>query len=117
VTTSVWVSSGHNESTFQELAYTNPYTQGYWTWAKDMYSFAIWDYPGVANVSYHRNNVSGSLRVYSHTIGTRLYQRGSYAYQIGSGTNVYWLRVSDYVTSWVDTSGYQNQTTTAQIST
>jgi len=117
VTTSVWVSSGHNESTFQQLGYANPRTQGYWRWAKDIYYFSIWNLPGVTNVSYYRTNVSGSLRYYSHKIGTRLYQRGSYSHQIGSGTNVYWLRVSDYVTSWVDTSGYQNQTTTAQIST
>jgi len=117
VTTSVYVSSGHNESTFQQIAYVNPYSQGYWRWAKDTYKFSIWSYPGVSNVSYYRNNVSGSNRYTSHTIGTRLYQRGSYAYSIGSGTFVYWLRVSDYVTSWVDTSGYQNQTTTVQIST
>lgn len=118
VTTSVWVSSGYNQTSFQEIGRANPNAgQGYWYYQRDVFAFGLDAVLGIGTIYYYKNNATRSYQITSHWVGTRRYSRGTYRYTTGSSTGWYDLIIYDNVTTWVDTSDYQNQTTTAQITT
>jgi hypothetical protein len=123
VTTSVWVSSGYNTSSWVRIQ-TRPsngmahggYGSFYWNSDKGYTGFYSDTAYGGPNVNRHLNNSNN--RNYVWTIGNYRYSKGGY--DSGASpktTKQHGLNIDQYQTTWVDTSAYQNQTTTAQITT
>jgi hypothetical protein len=114
VVTSVWVSSGYNST-------TNNYIGEYWetsTWGSHFYAgnSGTWTFKFTPNIPGYSSYTS--VNAYSYTSGTRSYSRGSLRWTSSSGTNKsYGIIVYQSTTQWVDTSSYENTTTTAQITT
>ena len=101
VTTSVWVSSGHNTS-HNVWEYRNSGSYNFW---RSFYNTRrnFWNYVG----NWQEVGRLRNTNVSSVTIGIWTYMGHT-----SSGVKRY--RV---VTTWVDTSSYQNQTQTKRIST
>lgn len=124
VTTSVWVPSGYNSTSWQywkNMYYGNTDNlSGNTAWyynSENRYSWLqISSSQGLSGVSGYSSNVSGnpSIRYW----GAYKLERSTHRYTSRSG-KYRWYAINVYrsVTTWVDTSSYQNQTTTAQITT
>lgn len=112
VTTSVWVSSGYNQTTFGHIQTYNADSsyQTYWAQRFDRGYYMI----RLHGVSYHYSNVHNFRATW---INGKRYTHGAYDGRLSGNTWFYDLVEYGDITTWVDTSGYQNQTTTAQIST
>ena len=121
VITSVWVPSGYNSTSWQywKNVYSPSTAPGSaWVWGTELgYSWIdINSSIGLGFSGYQAVSIGGS--------GTTGYGGG---YQFRRSTHRYTSRSGRYrwyafnvyrsVTTWVDTSSYQNQTTTAQITT
>jgi hypothetical protein len=105
VTTSVWVTSGYNSS----------------SWVYKGQAYASSGYPWVRRYSSTKHKyytLQGTWIRYTSTSHLQ-WQNGNYKYQRGDWVSSYRYKLMwwHYDTVWVDTSAYQNTTTTAQIST
>jgi hypothetical protein len=110
VTTSVWVSSGYNSSSWVSIGEIYVMASG-WTYIVKLYNSSTWASVYIAGAQ-RTYNYSGSYYTYGglrHYLGSLRLSSGNYRYHA--------LLRKQYQTTWVDTSSYQNQTTTAQIST
>lgn len=125
VTTSVWVSSGYNQTSD---VYQGRYG-GYHDWGSYWIYYGNYSINGLSwwttNTTYAPTYVSAQMNVdvggasaTSYTYGIYTMYRGNHRSTSSRGTNKFYdFTVYKSVTSWVDTSGYQNTTTTAQITT
>jgi len=109
VTTSVWVSSGYNQTS--------------WVWQQRGNYGWMWKQNGdnmfninVGGFYWNDNNERYPERWTTKTQGNLRADRGAFIIS-ENNRNYYWAELYAYQTSWVDTSGYQNTTTTAQITT
>lgn len=124
VITSVWVPSGYNSTSWQywkQMYYGNTdNTSGNTAWYYNTDGNYSWltinSSQGLSGVSGNSSNVSGNPSTrywgaYQLVRSTRRYTSRSGKYR--------WYAINVYrsVTTWVDTSSYQNQTTRAQITT
>lgn len=117
VTTSVWVETGYNQSSWvYRGSWGSDNEVFFWTGNGGYWYFNIatgrFGLPTIV-----RDNQSSSTQYWSNwkfTAGSNWYSN----YGTRTGWR-YWKKVNYYenVTSWVDTSSWQTQTTTAQIST
>lgn len=114
VTTSVWVSSGYNQTT--EVWIALHYS---WWYSGNGTRWGTWGYHDV----YHTWNtsmgvISGNTSAASRTWnGYTWKNNGSWFWLGNSGARHYGINQYQDQTTWIDTSSYQNQTITAQIST
>jgi len=107
VTTSVWVSSGYNGTVWSSMG--TRYSKGGGSshvWS-DSSSYNLFRWSGSQVYPWGGSGV-GTTLIY----GGYKYVRGSY-----KGNNYYAITKYSGSTQWIDTSAYQNQTTTVQIST
>ena len=127
VTASVWVNSGYNTSSWVVRAHYgekaakwykndatgwNMYYDGRYGNSPTVHMYGAYRYINGVKVSNHYASYS------SMTWGSWRWRRSSYFGRNRRGTTKYYrMYVDENVTTWVDTSSYQNQTTTAQIST
>jgi hypothetical protein len=116
VTTSVWVSSGYNQSGWVLVG-----TQFNMSWPQSM---AVQQANHTLYWIYSGSYVNADPYGYSATTvyyGGAKYTRGAYVHSFtgGNGKKGYRYYISKHTnqTWWVDTSAYQNTATTAQIST
>jgi len=93
VTTSVWVSSGYNSSSSS------------WAEMTDGSRYAAYQ-------GHYRYRIYPISRYYNEVYASQITHAGI-TYRAGS----YYAQKLTVTTTWVDTSGYQNTTTTAQITT
>ena len=123
VTTSVWVSSGYNTSSWVRIQTRGGGGSVNDTYGHYRYNFdnngwiAFYSgtaYGGPAQSGYRSNHYSFS----SFTVGNYRFSRGGYDSAASpKSTRYHGLNIDEYQTNWVDTSSYQSQTTTAQITT
>lgn len=124
VTTSVWVSSGYNTTGWVRIQTRNSNRMangGYGHYRTNTDAHNVGYYSGTAyggpetfgyntspNSAYNNTFYSGNYR----------FMRGAYDSRASGNRNWYYgLNIDENQTTWVDTSAYQNQTTTAQITT
>lgn len=119
VTTSVWTASGYDESAWIQTT-TNLGSTSYWVFPQyGVGSLTV-------NGTYYGASQTGSaspsgVNAVPITVGNTIYSGGAYyQFTLSPQDNPrYWFRVAvqEYQTYWVDTSGYVDTTTTAQITT
>jgi len=120
VTTSVWVSSGYNTTSWQHWRRLSP------VW----YSGNNSNYPGDNYYHFYPEQGLWFFKASSAGYGNATnpanpYYTSGYRFQKGSqfwannrnNQHGYYIEQYQQVTTWTDTSAYQNQTTTAQITT
>ena len=120
VTTSVWVSSGYNQTTNTfRGTYGGYHDWGvYWVHYNNSDQTVVWKSSSGPTYINSGGYFNVGNRVYSKTFGNYIINRGRQRSSSRSGANNFHeFHVYEQTTSWVDTSGYQNQTTTAQITT
>ena len=124
VTTSVWVSSGYNQSSWVRIqtrtswrgTANNGYGAYFWNSDRNFAGFYSDMSAGTPDDYRHLNNTNNYNQVW--TIGNYRYSKGGYDPSASpKKTRYHGLNIDQYQTTWVDTSAYQNQTTTAQITT
>ena len=120
VTTSVWVSSGYNQTTLvdQGQHYDGDNFSYYIQADSHRHQITIRQSPFGNPTGFWRLNIYGNNAGRGTLwVGDWRFSSGSYGNTARDSSRYYYARVHKNVTSWVDTSGYQNQTTTAQITT
>jgi len=120
VTTSVWVVSGYNSTSWEY--WKTVYDGGANRWVVGVNLGNSWVYVssatglGASRVNDAQAEIGGTHT----TITFNGYQlrRGSLRYTSGSGAYKWYnIDIDESVTTWVDTSSYQDQTVTVQITT
>ena len=124
VTTSVYVSSGYNQSSWVRIQTRTSYRGS----ANNGYGAYWYNFGGSGYTGFYSDTAYGGPAVNSYknyTFSFTVYTIGNYRYSIGGydpsaspkSTRYHGLNIDQYQTNWIDTSSYQNQTTTAQITT
>jgi len=120
VTTSVWVSSGYNQSSWQFWKTVYDGSANRWVVAVNLGNSYVYVSSSTGLGASRVNDIQASIGGTHTTIYFNGYQltRGSHRHSSPSGAYL-WYNINIYqsVTTWIDTSGYQNQTTTVQITT
>ncbi len=117
VTTSVWVTSGYNQTDLVTVASGYAYTGfAFLTGKNSSYGRGVSWYAYFGTYA-SQGGTPGWAPTYYFISGHHFY-RGSLQWTSSTGNNRrYSMTVKQDQTTWIDTSGYENQTTTAQIST
>ena len=120
VTTSVWTSSGYNTTSWQHWRRISPvwYSGNNNNYPGDNYfhymiETANWNFSANAH-GYGSGNANSNPY---YTSGYQFYKGAHFWTNNRNNQRVYYIEQYQQVTTWVDTSSYQNQTTTAQITT
>ena len=127
VTTSVWVSSGYYADVFTHLgtlSVVTGMTAIFWAYVvaygRAWFMLNTFNSLGLAAAAVTVQNLSNSAALTEIYVGTRRYSKGAFHSNPSAGGYIdayHALVVWDNVNTWVDTSGYQNTTTTVQITT
>ena len=127
VTTSVWVESGHYADVFTHLGTFSVVTGSnaiFWayvvTYGRAWFVLDSGNSLGLTGANGTVQNLSNAAALTEIYVGTRRYSRGAFHSNPSAGGYIdayHELVVWDDVNTWVDTSGYQNTTTTVQITT